>query len=65
MFLVNKSEKFKSLFNVEFAEVSQEIKDLWVHYDVYTDMIDDGTQWRKAIAYNDWLVSEIKEKLKS
>lgn len=65
MFLVNKSEKFKSLFNVEFAEVSQEIKDLWVHYDVYTDMIDDGTQRRKAIAYNDWLVSEIKEKLKS
>ena len=65
MFLVNKSEKFKSLFNVEFAEVSQEIKDLWVHYDVYTDMIDDGTQRRKAIAYNDWIVSEIKEKLKS
>ena len=65
MFLVNKSEKFKSLFNVEFAEVSQEIKDLWAHYDVYTDMIDDGTQWRKAIAYNDWIVSEIKEKLKS
>ena len=65
MFLVNKSEKFKSLFNVEFAEVSQEIKDLWAHYDVYTDMIDDGTQRRKAIAYNDWIVSEIKEKLKS
>lgn len=63
--VIDKNELFSQLFNVELNDVSQEVQNLWEHYDVYVEMIDDGSQWRKVKMSNDSIVSEIKEALKA
>lgn len=62
---INKNELFSKLFKVELSDVSEEIQNLWKFYDVYVEMIDDGSEYRKVKASNDSIVSEIKEALKA
>lgn len=62
---INKNELFSRLFKIELSDVSEEIQNLWKFYDVYVEMIDDFSEYRKVKASNDSIVSQIKEALKA
>lgn len=51
---IDKETEFKKLFNVELSSIkNEEILKLWNSYDLTAFAIDDYTQYRKALEYNE------------